>query len=235
MQKAKAVVAIGCVSVLMAVLMSGCATSDYISTIGRDSSADILTWPAEVESIADTDADLKDKTYFITSAMQNISDEDLEFKEVAKWINNALKLKGYMQVNSKENASLLIRLAYGQGEPQITTSTYTSGLGYSYPVGYYRYYVPPTTETVTSTLFTAHLLLEAYDLTTSGKLPQVWKTTLTASNLVSGSSNSDPRISFLEMIAASINYFGTNTEHKKVKVYISNDPAGLALIDSLKK
>lgn len=223
MQKEKAIGAIGRVFVLMAMLIGGCVTIGVGNSIA-------YSWPSEVDSIADAGADLRDKTYVITSAMQDISDEDLEFKEVAKWINNALKLKGYKQVDSKENASLLIRLAYGRGEPQTTTSAYTRAPGYSYPVGWYRYYVPPITEIVRRTTFRAHLILEAYDLKTSGKLPQVWKTTLTVPNMTEGS---DLRMSFLSMIAASINYFGTNMRHKIV--YVSDAPAFLSLIDSLKK
>jgi len=223
MRKEKTIVIIKHVFALTAMLICGCATIGVGNCIA-------YSWPSEVDSIADVGADLRDKTYVITSAMQNISDEDLEFKEVAKWINNALKLKGYKQVDSKENASLLIRLAYGRGEPQTTTSTYTRAPGYSYPVGWYRYYVPSVTETVRITNFRAHLMLEVYDLKTPGKLPQVWKTTLTVPNMTEGS---DLRMSFLSMIAASINDFGTNTGHKIV--YVTDDPAFLALMDSLKK
>jgi hypothetical protein len=229
MQKEEAVGVSGCLFGLMAMLMSGC-----IPIEGGNSAGSYPSFSAEVDSIADAGADLGDKTYAIASAIQNIGDEDLEFKQVAKWINNALGLKGYTHVSSQENAKLLIRLAYGRGEPQTTTSTHTSAPGYSYPVGSYWYSVPPATDTVTRTVFNARLTLEAYDLKTPGKLPQVWKTTLTASDLSwADLKTQTPRWELMNMIAASVDYLGTNTGYTKVT--LRGDPAGLALIESLKK
>ena len=219
MQKGKAVVVNGCVFVLMVIWIGGCATVPSISC-----------FQSNVDSLAATDADLRDKTYVLSSAMKNISDDDLEFKAIAKYVNNALIQKGYKQVDSKKNASLLIRLAYGEGDTQTTTSTYTSAPGFSYPIGYYRYYVPPATQTVTSTTFNAHLVLEAYDLKNMRKLPQIWKTTMKVSN-ADADSFSNRRMVYVDMIAASIDYIGTNVGQKRV--IVCDDPAGIALIDGL--
>jgi len=219
MQKEKAVGVIGCVFVLMTMLISGYATA------GTNSQATNCNYynVEEVDSIAVADVDLRGKTYVMTSAMQNISDEDLEFKTAARYIRNALAQKGYKQVDSKEHADLLIRLAYGAGDPQTTTSTftYTTAPGYSYPVGWWWYSVPSTTNTQTmqKTNYTINLVLEAYDLKTPGKLPQIWKTTLTSTGQWERPPrSSDFRIILPDMIAAAVPYFGTNMRQSNVPV-----------------
>ncbi len=221
----KAVGLIWGVVVSVAVLITGC------DPLGQGNSVPSY-FTAEADSMADLGADLGDKTYVIASAMQDTSEEDLAFKQIANWVRNALKLKGYRQVSRKEDASLLVRLAYGKGQPQTRTSTYTHAPGYSYRVGYYWYSIPPATSTTTMTTFDARLLLEAYDLKTPGKLPQVWKTTLTASNMdVVAWSRLEPRSEFANMLGAALDCLGTNSGYKKV--YLQNGAVGQAVVNSL--
>jgi len=217
MQKEKAVGIIGCVFVLMAMLISGYAVAETNSKVKQYTRIGL----ERIESIAIADVDSRGKTYVITSAIKDIDDEDLEFKVVARYIRNALSQKGYKQVDSKENADLLIRLAYGEGEPQTTTSTYTAAPGYSYPVGWYRYYVPSITQTVQTTNYTTSLVLAAYDLKTPGKLPQIWKTTLTHTGMREQSPTiSQVRYTIRAMITAAIPYFGGNIPQINAPVYI---------------
>lgn len=212
MQKGKAVVVIGCVFVLIAMLISGCATT------GTYSQSDWIEVTAD--AIAAPDVALKGKTYVLTSGMQNINDEDLQFKEFARYIKNALSQTGHTEADSEKHADLLIRLAYGIGDPQTTASTYTTAPGYSYPVGYYWYSVPPTTQTVRETTYTRRLVLEAYDLKTPGKLPQLWKTTLTSTGSIG-----DLREVIPYMIAVAVNAFGVNLVGEERQGRIRYDPA----------
>jgi len=194
---------------MFAVLITGCATVPMPTS---------SAYRLEIDSIAMSGVDLRGKSYVISSAMQEISDEDLRFKEIARYIENALKIRGYNRVDKKEKAEILIRLAYGIGNPQTTTYTTTTGLGYAYQVGWWWNIVPPATETLKQTTYQRNLVLEAFDLKTkSDKLPQLWRTALSSEG-----RSSDMRTVLPHMIAASVDYFGTNTG-RKIPAYIEPD------------
>jgi hypothetical protein len=196
---------------IFAVLIPACATVPFPTA---------SAYRMEIDSIALAGADLRGKSYVISSAMQEISDEDLRFKEIALYIENALKMKGYNRVDKKEKAEILIRLAYGIGNPQTTTYTTTTGSGYAYQVGWWWNMVPPTTETVKQTTYQRHLVVEAFDLKTkSDRLPQLWRTALSSEG-----SSSDIRTVLPHMIAAAVDYFGTNTGRKMPTYIEPNDP-----------
>jgi len=211
MKRMKAAVLILCVFAIFAVLITGCATVPMPTT---------SAYRMEIDSIALAGADLRGKSYVISSAMQEIGDEDLRFKEIALYIENALKMKGYNRVDKKEKAEILIRLAYGIGNPQTTTYTTTTGTGYAYQVGWWWHMVPPTTETVKQTTYQRHLVVEAFDLRTkSDRLPQLWRTALSSEG-----RSSDIRTVLPHMIAAAVDYFGTNTGRKMPTYIEPNDP-----------
>jgi len=224
MQKGNAVGVIGCVLVLMVMLISGCATTTAYSPPepllpGQSDH----TYGVGVDSLAVPGIDLKAKTYVILSAMQNVSDNDLQFQEFARYIENALSQKGYIRKNSKEGTDLLIRLAYWIGEPQTTTSTqtYTTGTGYSYPVGWMWYTVPPQThqETTTETLYKKTLVLEAYNLKDTARQSQLWKISLRSTNPIG-----DLRFFLPYMITAGVPYFGVDSGgEKEIDIY-GRDP-----------
>lgn len=159
-----------------------------------------------INSLAAPDALTKGKSFFITSGMQNVSDNDLDFLEVARYIENALSQKEYVRTDNIKNADILIRLAYGIGDPQTSADTVVTSYGYSYPVGWMWFTAPPTTETVTTTTYKRNLILEAYDLKDPERKSQLWKTTIKSEG-----SSSDLRRILAYMIAASAEYFGTNT------------------------
>ena len=211
MERMKPAVLILGVFAIVAVLITGCATVPMPTT---------SAYRVEIDSIAMAGADLRGKSYVISSAMQEISDEDLRFKEIAQYIENALKMKGYNRADNKEKAEILIRLAYGIGNPQTTTYTTTTGSGYAYQVGWWWQMVPPTTETVKQTTYQRHLVLEAFNLKTkSARLPQLWRTALSSEG-----RSSDIRTVLPHMIAAAVDYFGTNTGRKIPTSIEPNDP-----------
>ena len=226
MQKEKAVGIIGCVFILMSMLLSGCATTDSPSKPPLLPGQVDQPFSIHVDSLVARDADLKSKTYIIASAMKNVGDGDIQFKEFARYVENALALKGYIRKNNKEGADLLISLAYWIGEPQTTTSTetYTSGVGYSYPVGWMWYTVPPQTrqETTTNTTYKETLVLEAYDLKDTSKHSQLWKTTL--ENVVYENDAGDLRLVLPYMIKAGMKYFGVDSGEKKYEWVEGRDP-----------
>ncbi|MBN2223088.1 MAG: hypothetical protein JW765_00280 [Deltaproteobacteria bacterium] len=66
-----------------------------------------------VNSFAAPDADSKGKAYYLGSAVQNVEDNDLEFLEYARMLENGLSLKGYVRVYDKNDADILVSLGYG--------------------------------------------------------------------------------------------------------------------------
>ena len=204
-------------------LLIGCVTLPTpCPDLVRQVYLDNLMFRVTVDSIAASDAHLKGKTYVISSCMKDITDDDLQFKEFARYIENALSQRGYTRVDSDKNPDLLVRLGYGLGTLQTTISTYTTSYGYSYPVGWMWFHVPPTTQTEQITQNTVSLLLEAYELKTPGKQSQLWRTTVTSNTRVPNNIEggifvvtyydvSDLRIQIPYMIAASSDSFGTNT------------------------
>ena len=203
---------------LAAVMYSGCATYTTSNKPLQPGQED-HTYGVYVDSMVAPGADVKAKKYFLLSAMQNVDDNDLQFRELTRYIANALSQKGYIRTNSKEDADQLISLAYWMGEPQRVTSTqtYNTSPGYSYPVGWMWYTVPPQIhqESTTETLYKKTLVLEAYDLKNKDKSSQLWKTTMIATNAIG-----DFRFFLPYMLTAGIPYFGVDSGvQKEVKVY----------------
>ncbi len=192
---------------IIAVLISGCATT-ALAPIG-------ITMA--VDSIAARNAPSKGKTYIIKSAMQNISDKDLEFQEVARYIENALSSKKYIRTDSKENADILIYLGYRMSAPQKSYHTYTNSGAMAMPIGGIWFAKLPTTQTIEITTFITTLILEAYDLKDPNGILQLWKTTTKL-----GGCSADLRAVLPSMVAASSDYFGTNTG-KQISVTIQQD------------
>jgi uncharacterized protein DUF4136/PDZ domain-containing protein len=221
MNRMKAKVLIVGVLSVFSLLIGGCATTFPVGPAGR--------YCVNVNSITDADVDFKDKTYVLLSSLKNVSENDLQFKEFARYIENALSKTGYKRVDSIKNANLIIGMAYGIGNPNTETSTqiYTTSTGYSYPVGWSWIHVPPQTKKVTTktTTYMRYLILEAYD--SKNKQSQLWKTTLKSE----GTGN-DLRVVLPHMIAAAIFEFGTNTESNIGKGMYKNAARVLDIMQS---
>jgi hypothetical protein len=158
--------------------------------------------------------------------MSNVSEHDLQFKEFARTLESALALQGFHRVDSLSKANLIIRIAYGIGNPIIHQSTqmYNTSVGYSYYVGWTQIYVPPKSQTVTqtSTTYKRFLIVEACDA--NNKSNEVWKT-----EIKSEGNNSDLRTVLPYMMAASSYHFDTNTGSKKNFIVYLNSPPYLRL------
>jgi len=199
-------------------LTSSCATTPSTPVDPRMFGYDARFF-VYVNSFAASDASLKGKNFFIISGMQNVSDNDLEFLSVARYVENALAKKGYVRANNIKNADILIRLGYGIGNPQTTSDTVITSHGYSYPVGWMWFTVPPQTQTVKTTTYMRNLILEAYDLKDKERKSQLWKTTVKSEG-----SSSDLHRVLAYMVAASSEYFGSSTGMQMELSITGQDP-----------
>ena len=178
-----------------------------------------------VNSIADPATPSKGKQYILLPGMKGVKGDDLQFREFAGYVETALSQKGYTRIDTDKNADLLIFLSYGIGEPQVSTYTYSTSYGYSFPVGDMWFSVPSKTQTNQVVNYKINLVLDAYDIKTPGKQPQLWKTTITSNSRVPNNVEggifvvqyyniSDLRIQIPYMVATAKEYFGGNTRTK---------------------
>ena len=103
----------------------------------------------QIDSIAAPNLDLKGKTFVIASGMPVVEEADLEFRLVAQYVENALRKHGATRVEKPEDAELLIRIAYGIGDPQQISA-------YSYMIGW-------SVQSVNQTVFTRNLIISGYE------------------------------------------------------------------------
>ncbi len=108
MIKEKLFLAVGCFLILSVICLSGCVTASAPLLPGQVDG----DFTVSVDSLAARGADLRTKTYYIKSAMENVGDGDLQFQEFSRYIENALAQKGYTRKKDKGQADLLISLAY---------------------------------------------------------------------------------------------------------------------------
>jgi len=185
-----------------------------------------------MNSITNHQVNLPGKNYFLLCAIKGINENDLQFQEFARYIQKALRVKGYYRVDSISKAQILIRLAYGIGNPHtvVNTQTYTTSLGYSYYVGWTQIYVPPKTQKVTTSTTTYHrfIMLDAYDA--KNKNIQLWKTVIT-----SDGSNGDLRSAFPHLVAGAVNILGEETNGMVGWGSYYDSPEYLSLVRSPEK
>lgn len=196
-------------SVLLAGLMAvltGCANPNPDPRISRFDFIYGGTLNIEVDALQDPDRQPPGNRYVMLPGMRDLKADDLEFRQVCRYMDNALALKGFQKAGENERPDLFLRLAYGIGTPQ--TESVTTGAGYSYSVGWMWFNVPPKTANITS--YQRNLIVEAYDSPDPAVAKQVWKTSITST----GTTN-DLRRVIVYMISAAHPYFGTQTNSKK--------------------
>lgn len=180
-----------------------------------------------VSSLAIYESITAGKKYYISSGLRDVRDDDLQFQEFSKYVENALALneakrpglEGYVRVSRKEDADQLIRLSYGIGNPQTSSQSQISSYGYSYPIGYYWYTVPPTIETTTVTTYSRTLILEAYHLKNPKGVAQIWKSTVESEG-----SESDLRRILPYLIVGSMAGYGSISPHVQTVRVAGEDP-----------
>jgi len=178
------------------------------------------------------------QSYKLVSSNASVSEEDLQFKEVAEYVKTSLSGRGIYEAPNAESADMIIDVSYGVGEPQIDFKSYTSPV-YAVSRGGTRtimtpvmgadgkvrmvattIYEPPRREVVDFeerivpiTTYEKFLRLTARDNTEvneSESPVQVW------SIYVKSKDESDDLRKYIPlMAAASVDYVGENTDNQE--------------------
>lgn len=138
-----------------------------------------------------------ERSYFITSGMDDVPDGDLEFRQFAGYLSNALEATGY-RATDRDSADLEIRFSYGMGAPrEEVSSSYNAAT--------------KTHSNSTSTTYFKQVTIIAIQ----GDA-QVWKVNV-SSNF--GGSNLPRMIPY--MIVAAQDYFGQSA-NRNVSVFLKD-------------
>jgi len=209
----------------MVFFISSCATTKHFTV--------------QVDSIGN-DIYQEQKTYIAVPTDKDVSADDLRFREYAGYLKKVLARKGYTEVNSSDEANIIVYLTYGVGDPEKYTYTYTVpvygqvGIVPSPGPGQAHAGQPPhnppfahfnpvfgiigmTTDYKTYTTYFRFCKIEAFDLDLyrkSNTEKQLWSTIIT-----SRGPSDDLRMVMPYMIAAAGAYIGVDTG-KKVELVI---------------
>jgi peroxiredoxin len=163
----------------------------------------------QVESISSPEA-AGERTFSLYSGMKDVPDDDLRFQKYATVISRGLVQKGFVPDHSQP--AMKIYVSYSISSPQTYTSTRavpkTSVVSnvWGQQVGTINSY---QTVTDTDVEYTRQVVLKAY----SPNQKMLWETTLVSSGYSSDLSEALPY-----MVAAGIDYYGTNQERTTVEV-----------------
>ncbi len=156
---------------LMCMLLSGCGTYYTVS----------------VDSLRSDGYESHQGKYYLEPGNENVGEDDLLFRTVAKQLEPAFAIHGYNVVSSRSEAQNIARISYWEEEPQVTVQTGTRTT--SQPVILrdgkkerveYVQVEEPTLTTVTT--YTAGMLIEAYEKSAKGKAGKpIWRTSATCS------------------------------------------------------
>jgi hypothetical protein len=210
-----------------------------------------LTYISDVDSIALTDSSIG-KRYLLVPGNQNVTADDLEFNEYARYVDRILAPLGFSKAAAEPQADVAIFLSYGVGDPQthqystsipvygqtgvsssMTTGTITPMGGgmasYSGTTNYTPTYgvTGYQTRMRSYTTYTRFLQIAAYDLASyrhERKQRQVWKTTA-----ISVGRSNDLRLVFPYMVAAVKQYVAGNTG-KSIRVELAEDDPSATLL-----
>lgn len=196
----------------------------------------------KVDSISAPDTKSKIR-YILAPGVKNVKETDLQYLEYANYITQALNSEGYANAPDFNNADIIIFLGYGIGNPETHQYTYstpiwgqTGGTLISTPT--LTTYTPTygvtgsTTNTKTRTSYRRYMFLDAIDVEKYKKTKetiQAWKTMVTSTG-----SSGDLRRIFPVLVAASKEYFGTNTG-QQVKVTLTENDQGEITIKAISK
>jgi predicted small secreted protein len=209
----------------LAFFLSSCATTKHFTV--------------QIDSIGN-DIYQEQKTYIAVPTDKDVSADDLRFKEYAGYIRKILAPKGYIEVNSSEDANIIVYLTYGVGDPELHTYAYSlpvyGQVGITVSPGPapghpgqpprkppFEHFSPifgivgTKTEYQTVTTYFRYCKIEAFDLSlyrTTNTEKQLWSTIIT-----SRGESDDLRMVMPYMIAAAEQYIGVDTG-RKVEVVI---------------
>lgn len=134
-----------------------------------------------VDSLSD-DRPPSGASYELVPGNEGMKSTDLQFRDIARQLTPAFRAKGFSVV--EEHAQNRAVVTWWMEEPRVYVDTSTITRAHPVVVGYGRHsyvdYVFVEEPVVTSTtLYSANLLLEAYELDKAGKESrQIWRTAL---------------------------------------------------------
>jgi len=174
---------------LLIILLSGCAT-----------------YHVRVDSINAPESNAKTK-YILYPGDKNVAPTDLQFQEYSRYVDKALRLKGFTRAADFDDANMLVFIFYGISDPQVTQSamvlpmwgqtgiasantfgtlntfgkmgTYQGTTTYKPSYGFTGFQAVP----VANTLYSKMIILYAIDFEQykeAQNVTQLWKTTLTS-------------------------------------------------------
>lgn len=221
------------VSILLCILLTGCAT------IGQ------RPYFVDVSGLS-SQAAHQYRSYIILPGNKGVMPDDLQFQEYAMGLSRALQVDGFVPAETGEVADVVIVLSYGIGDPQThqysfvlpvfgqtgIASSYSSGVINSYgnsasysgtttyvPTYGVRGYMPISREYTT---YFRYVLVAAYQLKPlleSKNLVELWQTTISSTG-----SSGDLRQVYPILVAAAFPYFATDTGRQiHIKVFESDE------------
>ena len=183
-------------------------------------------------------------TFAIMPGNQNVTADDLQFREFAGYLSNALKLNGYIPADDASRPDIEVYLSYGMGSAVQHVYSYNVPVYGQTGVHEYSFanttptasggtttftntVVSPdygvtgyTTQTDTYTTYPKYIIIDAYDargVAQGGQMKQIFKTSISAD----GKSQQLRKV-LPFMLAASAKYIGTNTG-EELKLGVSED------------
>lgn len=185
---------------LMSLFLSGCGTYYNVS----------------VDSLRSEAYDSSQVSYYLEPGNENIEEDDLLFREVARQLEPAFAIHGYQVVSNRSEAQNIARISYWEEDPEVTVQTGTRTT--SQPVILrdgkkerveYVQVEEPTVTTVTT--YSAGMLIEAYEKSASGKTGKpIWRTSVTCS-----AGHDDFRDLLARMTPVLSRMLGTHTQGRQ--------------------
>ena len=197
-----------------------------------------------VDSINDPQTAFKTK-YLLLSGIKDVGEDDLQFREYAGYVDRALAMIGYTKATSFDEAEIAVYLSYGIGDPESHTYSYSvptwgqTGVSSSITYGTVNVYgntasysgtttyapqygvIGSRTHVDTIVTYYRYMILDVVDLEKyreTEEKRQLWKTTATSTG-----TSGDLRRVFPILVAASKEYFGTNTGKRLRIILYEND------------
>src|ERR1035437_5617064 len=193
----------------------------------------VRAYHVQIDSISDRTVQLN-KIYQIVPGNKDTNVNDLQFKEFAGLLVNAMSLQGYKLANDSQAAEIEVYLSYGVGEPETHTYSYTTPVWGQTGVNTYTQssvlrspdhtgstqytttYEQPqygvtgfTNQTAEYTAYKKFIILDAFDIKNGrqgANLNEIWKTSITGTG-----KSKDLRKVFPAFLAAASTYIGVNT------------------------
>jgi len=171
--------------------------------------------------------------YVLIPGNEEIDSSDLQYEEFAGYAHRALKLEGFEEAPTADEADLVIVLNYAVTDPETSTYSYSvpqfgrTGYRSSTTYGSTTYYHPSygitgfLTGARQMTVYRRGLGLVAFDAESvrSGQKPvEVWRTLA-----ISIGSSGDLRRVFPYLMAAARRYLGRATPGRAVEEYINEN------------